>query len=107
MNTRTERMNNKAYCAYCGKELRDYNYGICPEPPLICSCEKAKRELELYDELKKLYNMPLAESLIDMKVSEYRDRLLGVHIPTTTTITSIGSPVTINGGAVSGYICLD
>lgn len=51
--------------------------------------------------------MPLAESLIDMKVSEYRDRLLGVHIPTTTTITNVGSPITINGGAVSSYTCLD
>lgn len=79
MNTRTERMNNKAYCAYCGKELRDYSnrfihsyYGL----PIVCNCEKAKRELELYDELKKLYDAPLAESLMDMKVEESRDMLL-------------------------------
>ena len=91
MNTRTERMNNKAYCAYCGKELRDYSYGICPEPPLICNCEKAKRELELYDELKKLYNAPLAESLIDMKVVAYKNILLGINTPTYSSVVTFGN----------------
>lgn len=88
MNTRTESMNNKTYCAYCGKELRDY--GNCfihtyPETPVICNCEKAKRELELYDELKGLYSTPLAETLIDMKVKKYRDKLLGIQNPCSAT----------------------
>ena len=80
MNTRTERINNKVYCAYCGKELKDYDcgWGVSPEPPLICDCEKAKRELELYREIKELYNAPLSETLIDIKVSEYRNKLLGI-----------------------------
>lgn len=103
MNTRTEKMNNKAYCAYCGKELRDYNHGIYPEPPLVCNCEKAKRELELYSELKSLYNAPLAESLIDIKVNEYRSKLLGTYIPSTTYAT-IGSPITLNGSYSHSYV---
>lgn len=79
MNTRTEKINNTIYCAYCGKILKDEIYGFStyPEQPLICNCEKAKRELELCDELKKLYNTPLAESLIDAKVEAYRDALIG------------------------------
>lgn len=111
MNTRTERMNNKAYCAYCGKELRDYNYGVCPEPSLVCNCEKANRELELYGELKALYNAPIAEILIDMKVEEYKNKLLGINIPTYTSITSISSPTSVKVGSVleniSGCVCLD
>ena len=78
MNTRTEDINGYVYCAYCGKLLRDPNYGIYPEPPLICDCEKAKEELELYDKLKNLYNHPLADSLIDKKVNNYRKELLGI-----------------------------
>ena len=83
MNTRTESMNNKAYCAYCGKELKDYNNCYIhdyPIQPLVCDCKKAKRELELYNELKKMYNAPLAESLIDMKVEMYRNSLLGQYV---------------------------
>ena len=45
MNTRTEDINGYVYCAYCGKLLRDPNYGIYPEPPLICDCEKQKKNL--------------------------------------------------------------
>lgn len=101
MNTRTERMNNKEYCAYCGKELRSYGYcTLSLNLPLVCDCEKAKRELELYDELKVLHSLPLAETLIDMKVKEYRDKLLGVYNPTTVTTATLGSPITINGGTI-------
>lgn len=78
MNTRTEDINGYVYCAYCGKLLRDPNYGIYPEPPLICDCEKAKEELELYDKLKNLYNHPLADNLIEIKVADYRNKLLGI-----------------------------
>ena len=78
MNTRTEDINGYVYCAYCGKLLRDPNYGIYPEPPLICDCEKAKEELEIYDKLKNLYNHPLADNLIEKKVNNYRNELLGI-----------------------------
>lgn len=78
MNTRTEVINGYTYCAYCGKELKNPHYGICPEPPMICNCEKAEEELNLYKKLRELYNAPLAESLIDKKVQKYRNELLGV-----------------------------
>lgn len=78
MNSRTEDINGYVYCAYCGKLLRDSNCGIYPEPPLICDCEKAKEELELYDKLKNLYKHPLADSLIEIKVADYRNKLLGI-----------------------------
>lgn len=79
MNTRTEKIDNTIYCAYCGKILKDEIYGFStyPEQPLICNCKKAKIELELCDELKKLYNAPLADSLIDVKVGAYRNALVG------------------------------
>lgn len=48
-----------------------------PDPPLMCNCEKAKEELKLYDELKALYNQPLADSLIEKKVDNYRNVLKG------------------------------
>ena len=86
MNTRTERIGNIEYCAYCGKALRDYGCGyvLYPEEALICNCEKAKEEMDLCKRLKDLYNFPLAESLIDKKVQKYRNELLGVResIPT-------------------------
>lgn len=78
MNTRTEVISGYTYCAYCGKELKNPHYGMCPEPPTICNCEKAKEELDLYKKLKDLYNAPLAESLIDKKVQKYRNELLGI-----------------------------
>ena len=78
MNTRTEVINGYTYCAYCGKELKNPHYGMCPEPHTICNCEKAKEELDLYDKLKNLYNAPLAESLIEKKVEKYRNQLLGI-----------------------------
>lgn len=81
MNTRTEVINGYTYCAYCGKELKNPHYGICPEPPTICNCEKAEEELNLYKKLRELYNAPLAESLIDKKVQKYRNELLGIKEP--------------------------
>ena len=78
MNTRTEIISGYTYCAYCGKELKNPYYGMYPEPPTICNCEKAKEELDLYDKLKDLYNAPLAESLIEKKVEKYRNQLLGI-----------------------------
>ena len=85
--TRTETIDGHVYCAYCGKELKNPHYGICPEPPTICNCEKAKEELDLYDKVRELYNYPLAESLIDIKVTEYRNSLLNkrnLHCVSTT-----------------------
>lgn len=78
MNTRTENINGYVYCAYCGRLLKDPNYRTYPELPLICNCEKAKEELELYDKLKKLYNYPLADNLIEIKINNYRNELLGI-----------------------------
>ena len=52
MTTRTEIINGYTYCAYCGKELKNPHYGICPEPPTICTCETAKEELDLYKKQK-------------------------------------------------------
>ena len=82
MNTRTENIDGYIYCAYCGKELENPHWSMCPEPPTICSCEKAKQELNLYDQLRTLYNAPLAESLIEKKVQKYRNQLLGIREPT-------------------------
>lgn len=84
IKTRTEKINDVTYCAYCGKVLRDESnamYHTWPEPPVVCQCEKAKEELRLYDEIKKLYNEPMHESLVDMKVSIYRDQLLKSPTP--------------------------
>lgn len=82
MNTRTEIISGYTYCAYCGKELKNPHYGMSPEPPTICNCEKAKEELDLYKKLRDLYNEPLAESLINKKVQKYRNELLGIKEPT-------------------------
>lgn len=83
MNTRHERIDNVTYCAYCGKILEDNSYGVycSPRPPLICDCEKAKEELKIYDDLKKLYKEPLAEKLVEIKVNKYRNELLGIKEP--------------------------
>lgn len=78
MNTRTENINGYVYCAYCERLLKDPNYLIYPDQPTICNCEKAKEELELYDKLKKLYNYPLADNLVEIKVNNYRNELLGI-----------------------------
>lgn len=88
MNTRTENINGYIYCAYCGKELKNPCYGICPEPPLICNCEKAKHEMDLYEQLKELYNAPLSDKLIEMKVDEYRKQLTGQKRHTGNTIVT-------------------
>ena len=81
--TRTENINGNVYCAYCGKLLKDSNFGVYPEPPMFCNCYKALEELKLYDKLKDLYNAPLAENLIELKINDYRNQLLGIR-PTIT-----------------------
>ena len=84
IKTRTEKINDVTYCAYCGAVLRDENntmYHTYPEPPVICQCEKAKEELRLYDEIKKLYNEPMHESVVEKKVEIYRNNLLGKQTP--------------------------
>ena len=108
MNTRTEIISGYTYCAYCGKELKNPHYGMCPEPPTICNCEKAKEELDLYKRLKDLYNAPLAESLIDKKVQKYRNELLGirepVHYKNLASVTCVdGLTAAINAG-VTGEV---
>lgn len=97
MNTRIEVIDGYTYCAYCGKELKNSYYSMCPEPPTICNCEKAKEELDLYDKLKSLYNAPLAESLIEKKVQKYRNHLLGIKT----------NPVTYLSGKVATINCND
>ena len=97
MNTRTEKIGTVEYCAYCGKSLRDYDCGfiIYPGELMICNCEKAKEELELYDKLKELYKLPLAELLIDKKVQKYRNNLLGIKEPTYSYAESLTSGIVI------------
>ena len=103
MNTRTEIISGYTYCAYCGKELKNPHYGMCPESPTICNCEKAKEELDLYKKLRDLYNAPLAESLIDKKVQKYRNELLGikepVHYGNLTSVTCVDGLASINAVA--------
>ena len=86
ISTRTETINNNVYCAYCGKLLKDNNSGIhiYPEPPVFCMCENAEKEKEIYLQLKKMYEMPMHEDLIEMKVCMYKNKLLG--IPNTVVI---------------------
>lgn len=84
MNTRTEYINGYTYCAYCGKELMSPNFHVLPTPQLVCTCEKAKEELNLYERLKDLYNHPLADDLIDKKVELYRAELKGNPIREVT-----------------------
>lgn len=100
MNTRTEVISGYTYCAYCGKELKNPHYGMCPEPPTICNCEKAKEELNLYKKLRDLYNAPLAEILIDKKVQKYRNELLGirepVHYGNLASVTCVDGLTSIN-----------
>ena len=77
MNTRTETIDGTTYCAYCGKELQHSHFHITPSPTLVCNCMFAKEEQDLCDRIKQLYSMPLAESLIELKVEKYRNELLG------------------------------
>lgn len=86
MNTRTESLNGYVYCAYCGRELQNPGHGLFPTPELVCNCEKAKEELTLYNKLKELYNAPLHDSLIEKKVTIYRNKLLGISEPRTIPI---------------------
>lgn len=112
MNTRTEVISGYTYCAYCGKELKNSHYGIYPEPPTICNCEKAKEELALYDKLKNLYNAPLAESLIDKKVQKYRNELLGIKESTYYYAGQLASATcndvlkVNNTGAINGVVSI-
>lgn len=107
MNTRTEVISGYTYCAYCGKELKNPHYGMCPEPPTICNCEKAKEELDLYKKLRDLYNAPLAESLIDKKVQKYRNELLGIKEPSYyvgNSITCVDGLCVTNADAINAVI---
>ena len=99
MTTRTEIINGYTYCAYCGKELKNSYYGMIPEPPTICNCEKANEELDLYKKLRELYNAPLAESLIEKKVQKYRNELLGIKEPIHYA-NGLAS-VSVNGGVIN------
>lgn len=88
--TRPETIEGTTYCAYCGKVLqsRSENYmdlnltiGQAPlqyrqEKDLVCDCELAQEELSLYDKLGELYKRPVHDSLIEIKVSIYRNKLL-------------------------------
>lgn len=74
--TRMIEINRNYYCAYCGKLIKDNNYHITPERPCICDCENAKAELALYDTLAKLYTLPIANNLVEMKVNAYKDALI-------------------------------
>ena len=88
MNTRIEIINKNKYCAYCGKLLSKYtddmvllthtssSYDYRPIPDIKCDCEKAKLEISLCEQIKELYNSPIADNLIEMKVNDYRNKLL-------------------------------
>lgn len=78
--TRTETIGNSVYCAYCGKLLHSGDYIISPEPYVGCDCESASEEKDLFNQLRKLYLKPIADSLIEMKVDAYRNKLKGVRI---------------------------
>ena len=108
MNTRIEVINGYTYCAYCGRELKNPHYGICPEPPMICNCELAKEELNLYTKLKELYNSPLAESLIEKKVQKYRNELLGIKEPLyiNNNITSLNYVDTLSTKETTSVISI-
>lgn len=104
MNTRTEIIDGYTYCAYCGKELKNLHYGMCPEPPTICNCEKAEEELDLYKKLRELYNAPLAESLIDKKVQKYRNELLGIKEPSYCYVGNLASVTHVDGISATNTI---
>ena len=90
IKTRTETINYVTYCAYCGKVLKDESnaaYHIWPEQPAVCGCEKAKEELRLYDEIMKLYNEPMHETIVEKKVEIYRNELLGQTAKSETYAT--------------------
>lgn len=81
MGTRAERIDNHIYCAYCGKLLNMPEYIMSYYPDItdyVCDCEKAEEELELCKKIKELYNLPLAEKIIDIKVKKYKNQLLGI-----------------------------
>lgn len=101
MNTKIERIDNVIYCAYCGKELKNYNasYSVFPEPELVCNCKMSKEELKLYEKLKELYNAPLAENLIDIKVENYKSELMGIRKPNKTYAT-FGNSITIPASTI-------
>ena len=82
---------------------------------LVYAGKKAKEELDLYKKLRKLYNAPLAESLIEKKVQKYRNELLGIKEPvyyadSITNITcadALNSTVhTISADKINGTIRL-
>lgn len=104
MNTRTENINGFIYCAYCGQLLKNPNYGSVPEPPLICRCEKAKKELKLYDDLKNLYNSPLADNIIDLKVELYKKSLKGDCASSVTTESFTGTGCIVGSSPLNSPI---
>jgi len=107
MNTRTEVISGYTYCAYCGKELKDPHFCMYPEQPTICDCEKAKEELDLYKRWKDLYNVPLAESLIDKKVQKYRNELLGIREPITYYADGLLTSAICTNGSLIDAINVD
>ena len=102
MNTRIEIIKQDKYCAYCGKLLQKHDditvwcsttsRNYCGSE-LQCDCEKAKLEISLSEQLKKLYNSPISDNLIEMKVEEYRNKLLNKNDEFTksTSITSVSN----------------
>ena len=81
MGTRIEIIDNHIYCAYCGKLLNMPEGMVLYYPSATdytCDCEKAKEELELCKKIKELYNLPLAENIINIKVEKYKNQLLGI-----------------------------
>lgn len=87
--TRVIDINGDIYCAYCAKLLKSRNYHMVPEPRCICNCEKAREELQIYESLSKLYSLPIADELIEMKVNNYKSDLIsGRESPSSCPIYS-------------------
>lgn len=77
MNTRFEYINGDYYCAYCGQKLRGYAFRVFPEPPLICNCDAANEEYRTWQSIKRMYAAPPCEKVIEMKIRQNRNELLG------------------------------
>ena len=111
--TRTEFINGTHYCAYCGKPLNHSYITISPKPPLLCNCEKAMEERDLWHKLEELYKSPLADDLIEIKVDTYRRQLRGeadsyVYINGGLTCTSgTCMPVSITTSESTTINCAD
>ena len=80
--TRYEIIRGHRYCAYCGKKFEEQDVCLTSYPAqhetwiTPCTCKGATEERELYKKLQELYNRPVSEKIIELKVNAYRDMLV-------------------------------